>query len=77
MNHNSLERRLHNLDLSFISIELIGNKIFARNLSLTLITAVSILYTLADLQSQKTQIADKASIISISRSSALKIIVER
>ncbi|MEM8719277.1 MAG: hypothetical protein AAGE84_08200 [Cyanobacteria bacterium P01_G01_bin.39] len=58
-------------------IELIGNKIFARNLSLTLIMAVFSLYTLADLQSQKTQVADKASITSISRPNVLKIIVER
>ncbi|MEM7590283.1 MAG: hypothetical protein AAF383_01960 [Cyanobacteria bacterium P01_A01_bin.83] len=58
-------------------IELIGNKIFARNLSLTLIMAVLSLYTLADLQSQETQVSEKTSIINISHPSALKIMVER
>ncbi|MEM8677569.1 MAG: hypothetical protein AAGF83_27475 [Cyanobacteria bacterium P01_G01_bin.67] len=58
-------------------IKLIGNKTFSRNLSLTLLVAIAILSTLADLQSQKTQLAEQMSIISISRSNTMKIIVER
>ncbi|MEM7759583.1 MAG: hypothetical protein AAF298_15870 [Cyanobacteria bacterium P01_A01_bin.40] len=58
-------------------INLIGNKTFSRNLSLTLLVAIAILSTLADLQSQKTQLAEQMSIISISQSNTMKIIVER
>lgn len=54
---------------------LIGNRTFSRNLSLTLIMAIAILVTLADLHSQKTQIAEQTLIFSISRPNIMRIIV--
>lgn len=57
-------------------IKLIGNRTFSRNLSLTLIIAITTLVTLADLQSQKTQVAEQTSIFSIYRPNLMKIIVE-
>ena len=56
-------------------IKLIGNRTFSRNLSLTLIMAITTLVALADLQSQKTQIAEQTSIFSISRPNIMRIIV--
>lgn len=56
-------------------IELTGNKIFTRNLLLTLIVAIAILLSLADLQSHKTQITEQTSIMNMSHSSSIKIIV--
>ncbi len=56
-------------------IELAGNKIFARNLLLTLIVAIAIVLSLADLQSQKTQITEQTLITNMSDSSSIKIIM--
>ena len=58
-------------------IELAGNKIFTRNLSLTLIIAIAALFSLADLQSHKTQLTEQTSITNMSHSSSIKIIVGR
>jgi|GEM_PF-2379755 len=58
-------------------IELAGNKIFVRNLSLAFLIAIAGLFTLADLQSQKTQVTEQTSINSISHSSSIKIIMGR
>ena len=58
-------------------IELAGNKIFTRNLSLTFIIAIAALFSLADLQSHKTQLTEQTSITNISHSSSIKIIVGR
>lgn len=58
-------------------IELVGNKIFTRNLSLTFIVAIAALFSLADLQSNKTQLTEQTSITNISDSSSIKIIVGR
>ncbi len=58
-------------------IELAGNKIFTRNLSLTFIVAIAALFSLADLQSNKTQLTEQTSITNISDSSSIKIIVGR
>lgn len=58
-------------------IELAGNKIFTRNLSLTLIVAIAALFSLADLQSHKTRLTEQTSITNLSQSSSIKIIVGR
>ena len=58
-------------------IQLAGNRMFARNLSLTLIVAIAILFSLANLQSDKTQITEEMSIINLSRSSSTKIVMGR
>ena len=66
--------------LSEVRAEIIkhaGNKIFTRNLSLTFIVAIAALFSLADLESHKTQLTEQASITNISRSSSIKIIVGR
>ena len=57
-------------------MELIGNRTFSRNLSCTLILAIVTLFTLADLQGRKTEVAEQASIFSISRPNTLKIIMK-
>jgi len=58
-------------------IQLAGNRMFARNLSLTLIVAIAILFSLANLQSDKTQITEEMSIINLSHSSSTKIVMGR
>lgn len=60
-------------------IQLIGNKTFSPNLSLSLVMAISGSLSLANLQNQNTQIAQPqhASIMSISRPNAMQIIIQR
>ncbi len=58
-------------------IKLASNKIFARNLSLTLIIAIASLLSLVNLQSQKIQVTEQTSITSISHPSSIKIIIGR
>ena len=55
---------------------LLSNFAFTRNLSLTLIMAISCLFALAELQSHNTRLTEQASITNIS-SSTTKFIVER
>lgn len=56
--------------------DLVGNAVFVRNLSITLLVAIAIFSGLAELQSQSS-ISDRQSIVNISNSSSMKIVVRR
>lgn len=58
-------------------VDLITNLTFARNLSLTMILAISCLWGLAELESQNTQLTSQTSITHLSNSSSTKVIMQR
>lgn len=57
--------------------DLVHDLVFVRNLSLTLLAAIAIFSSLAELQSQNSSISDRQSIVNVSNSSSMKIIVRR